>query len=266
MNAIPIAVEPLPVNRSFPEITIRGLHKRFGGEPLYQGFDLDIERHKVTTFFGPNGCGKSTLLNMIAGLAPYEGGSILFDGRALKDVKLGFVFQNYRDALMPWLRAVDNIAYPLKLQGRSRGEIDHRVQELVDAFEIGFDLKRYPYQMSGGQQQLVSILRALAPDPEVICFDEPFSALDYEMTLFVREMLQRLFIKTRKTLVIVSHDIEEAVWLADRLVLLTRRPTRVAEVVKVDLPHPRDMSTLSSPDFVRIKQRALEVFQREVRA
>ena len=266
MNSHSPTLEPPQTALSLPEISIRGLHKRFGPDPIYQGFDLDIERHKITTFFGPNGCGKSTLLNMIAGLAPYEGGSILFDGRTLKDVKLGFVFQNYRDALMPWLRAIDNIAYPLKLQGNSRLQIDQRVQELVEAFEIGFDLNRYPYQMSGGEQQLVSILRALAPDPEVICFDEPFSALDYEMTLFVRDMLQRLYLKTRKTLVIVSHDIEEAVWLADRVVLLTRRPTRVAEVVKVDLPHPRDMSTLSEPAFVRIKQHALAIFQREVRA
>jgi len=263
MKKIP---QPMAPNRSFPEVTIRGLHKSFGKEPVYQGFDLDIERNKVTTFFGPNGCGKSTLLNMIAGLAPYEGGSILFDGLSLEDVRLGFVFQNYRDALMPWLRAIDNIAYPLKLLKLPQAQIDRRVAELVEEFDIQFDLRRYPYQMSGGQQQLVSILRALAPDPEIICFDEPFSALDYEMTLFVREVLQQLFVKTGKTLVIVSHDIEEAVWLADRVVLLTRRPTRVAEVVRVDLPHPRTMETLIDPDFIRIKQHALNVFQREVRA
>lgn len=260
-------LDPTPnaSNRQFPEVSIRGLDKYFGGEPVYKNFDLDIERNKITTFFGPNGCGKSTLLNMISGLAPFEGGSILYDGRAIKDVNLGFVFQNYRDALMPWLKAKDNIAYPLKLKGLSKAEIDNRVEELVAAFEIKFDLNRYPYQMSGGQQQLVSILRTLAPDPEVICFDEPFSALDYEMTLFVREMLQRLFVKTRKTLVIVSHDIEEAVWLAERVVLLTRRPTRVAEIVHVDLPYPRDMTTLTDPEFVRIKQHALKVFQDEVR-
>ncbi len=266
MDAATESLARPPTTRTFPEVSIRGLHKRFGNEPVYSGFDLDIERNKITTFFGPNGCGKSTLLNMIAGLTPYEGGTILFDGRPIKDVRLGFVFQNYRDALMPWLRAIDNIAYPLKLLGLPKAQIDRRVKELIDAFEIGFDLKRYPYQMSGGQQQLVSILRALAPDPEVICFDEPFSALDYEMTLFVRDMLQRLFVKTGKTLLIVSHDIEEAVWLADRVVLLTRRPTRVAEVVTVDLPHPRDMDTLGDPAFIRIKQHALAVFQREVRA
>lgn len=260
------ATAPPVSGREFPEITIRGLEKRFGNEPVYQGFDLDIDRHKVTTIFGPNGCGKSTLLNMIAGLTSYEGGEILFDGRPRQDVRLGFVFQNYRDALMPWRRAIDNIAYPLELLGLPRADIQRRVDEVVADFDIQFDLRRYPYQMSGGQQQLVSIMRALAPDPEIICFDEPFSALDYEMTLFVRDMLQRLFVKTGKTLLIVSHDIEEAVWLADRVVLLTRRPTRVAEVVSVDLPHPRDMDTLADPRFVAIRQHALAVFQREVRA
>lgn len=250
--------------RTFPEVSVRNLRKKFGDDWVYRDFNLDIERNKVTAFFGPNGCGKSTLLNMIAGLAPFDGGEILFDGRQLKDVKLGFVFQNYRDALMPWLRAVDNIAYPLKLLGFPKAKIDERVNELVNAFDIKFDLNRYPYQMSGGQQQLVSILRAMAPDPEVICLDEPFSALDYEMTLFVREMLQRLFQQTKKTLIIVSHDLEEAVWLADRVVLLTRRPTRVAEIVKVELPRPRDTQTLTDPEFIKVKSRSLEIFQREV--
>lgn len=265
-----VATPPLPVQtrtlRTFPEISIRGLCKRYGEELIYDRFDLDIERNKITTLFGPNGCGKSTLLNMVAGLSPYESGSILFDGRPLKDVRIGYVFQNYRDALMPWLKAAENIAYPLKLLRMPQTAINRRIDELVEAFGIRFDLQRYPYQMSGGQQQLVSILRALAPDPEIICFDEPFSALDFEMTLSVREMLQNLFVKTGKTLVVVSHDIEEAVWLADRVVLLTRRPTKVAEVVKVDLPHPRDMQTLSDPEFVRIKQYALDIFQKVVRA
>lgn len=251
--------------RVFPEISIRDLRKDVGGSPLYSGFNLDIERNKITALFGPNGCGKSTLLNMIAGLTPFEGGSILFDGRSVKDVKLGFVFQNYRDALMPWLSARQNIAYPLKLMRMSNEKIQKRVNDLIEQFDISFDLTRYPYQMSGGQQQLVSILRALAPDPEVICLDEPFSALDYEMTLSVREMLQKLFVDTKKTLVVVSHDLDEAVWLADRVVLLTRRPTRVSEIVHVDLPRKRDHTTLAEQEFINLRTHALEVFQREVR-
>ncbi len=246
-------------------ITIRHLNKGFGGVPLYQNFDLDIPRQKVTCIFGPNGCGKSTVMNMIAGLVSVDSGSILFDGKSLQDTRIGYVFQNYREALFPWLRAIDNIKYPLKISGRSKEQCEQRAQELIKAFDLKFDLNRYPYELSGGQQQLVSILRALAPEPEVLFLDEPFSALDYEMTLMIRDKLQELFRATKLTTVIVSHDLEEAVFLADEVLLLTKRPTRVAETVLFKAPRPRDVKTLSSQEFIETKSHCLEIFQREVR-
>ena len=124
---------------------------------------------------------------------------------------------------------------------------------------------RYPYELSGGQQQLVSILRALAPEPEVLFLDEPFSALDYEMTLLIRGKLQDMFSAMSLTAVVVSHDLEEAVYLADEILLLTKRPTNVAEVLTFDAPRPRTDSTLSDPGFIAVKARCLEIFQREVR-
>lgn len=248
-----------------PQITIRGLCKAFGAAPLYRDFDLDIARRSVVSIFGPNGCGKSTLINLVAGLLPFDRGEVLFDGKTLRQTTIGYVFQNYRDALFPWRRAIDNIRYPLKLAGRSRAQVERRVEQLVASFQVSFDLNRYPYELSGGQQQLVSIMRALAPEPEVLFLDEPFSALDYEMTLFIRERLQQVFIETGTTMVLVSHDLEEAVWLADTVVLLTRRPTRVAEVLQFQAPRPRDIATLSDPAFIRTKAQALQVFQREVR-
>ncbi|MCX7273193.1 MAG: ABC transporter ATP-binding protein [Burkholderiales bacterium] len=248
-----------------PQITIRGLCKAFGGAPLYRDFDLDIARRSVVSIFGPNGCGKSTLINLVAGLMPFDRGEVLFDGKTLRQTTIGYVFQNYRDALFPWRRAIDNIRYPLKLAGRSKAQVERRVEQLVASFQVTFDLNRYPYELSGGQQQLVSIMRALAPEPEVLFLDEPFSALDYEMTLFIRERLQQVFIETGTTMVLVSHDLEEAVWLADTVVLLTRRPTRVAEVLQFQAPRPRDIATLSDAAFIRTKAQALQVFQREVR-
>jgi NitT/TauT family transport system ATP-binding protein len=176
--------------------------------------------------FGPNGCGKSTLINTIAGLTAPDAGQILFDGRKLSDVKFGYVFQNYREALFPWLRAFDNIAYPLKLMNVPLAERRARTEALVTHLGIKLDLALYPYQMSGGQQQLVSILRALVVEPEILFLDEPFSALDYEMTLFMRAQLQRIFMETGTTTVLVSHDLEEAVFLADRVLLLSRHPGR----------------------------------------
>ena len=136
------------------------------------------------------------------------------------------MFQNYREAMFPWMRTIDNIAYPLKLEGKSKAEVDRRLEELVASFDVKFDLKRYPYELSGGQQQTASIMRALAPNPEVLFLDEPFSALDFEMTLFIREKLQEVFMATGTTMMLVSHDLEEAVYLADEVLLLTKRPTQ----------------------------------------
>ena len=137
--------------------------------------------------FGPNGCGKSTLINMIAGLVPTDSGQILFDGKSLADTRIGYVFQNYREALLPWRRTIDNIRYPLDLEGMKKGDIDTRIGELEESFSVKFDLKRYPYELSGGQQQTASIMRALAPKPEVIFLDEPFSALDFDDAVHPRE-------------------------------------------------------------------------------
>ena len=246
-------------------ITIRGLTKYFAGAPLYDHFDLDFPKGAIVSIFGPNGCGKSTLINMIAGLIPIDAGQILFDGKSLRDTKIGYVFQNYRDALFPWLRTVDNIGYPLKLAGETPAEVARRVEELVASFEVKFDLHRYPYELSGGQQQSASIMRALAPRPEVLFLDEPFSALDFEMTLFIREKLQEVFLRTKTTMILVSHDLEEAVYLADKILLLTKRPTRIAEIVAFDAPRPRTTATLSDPSFIRTKAHTLEIFQREVR-
>ena len=125
-------------------ITVRGLTKYFAGSPLYENFDLDIPKGKIVSVFGPNGCGKSTLINMIAGLVPVDRGEILFDGKSLHDTTIGYVFQNYRDALFPWMRTIDNIRYPLKLAGKTKQEVEHRVGELVTSFDVQFDLNRYP--------------------------------------------------------------------------------------------------------------------------
>ena len=254
-----------PVPEAAAHVTIRGLTKHFADAAVYDRFDLDIPRGKLVSVFGPNGCGKSTLINIIAGLIPPDAGEILFDGKPLADIKFGYVFQNYREALFPWLRAIDNIEYPLKLMKLPKPQRDARTERLLAALGVKLDLRRYPYELSGGQQQLVSIMRALVVEPEILFLDEPFSALDYEMTLFMRDQLQRIFIETGTTTVLVSHDLEEAVYLADRILLLSRRPARIADYVPYDAPRPRSDATLSQGDFVRIKAHCLEVFQREVR-
>ena len=259
---------PRPAHQPGPSgthITIPGMTKYFAGWPLYENFDLDIPKGQIVSVFGPNGCGKSTLINMVAGLIPVDAGEILFDGKSLKDTKIGYVFQNYREAMFPWMRTIDNIAYPLKLAGMSKAQVDRRMEELVASFDVKFDLRRYPYELSGGQQQTASIMRALANHPEVLFLDEPFSALDFEMTLFIREKLQQVFMETGTTMLLVSHDLEEAVYLADQVLLLTKRPTRVAEILPYGDARPRTVETLSEAGFIATKKKSLEIFQREVR-
>ncbi|MBV9287551.1 MAG: ATP-binding cassette domain-containing protein, partial [Hyphomicrobiales bacterium] len=138
--------------RTAPHVTIRGLSKHYQDATIYDRFDLDIPRGKLISVFGPNGCGKSTLINMIAGLIPVDKGQILFDGLLLSEIKFGYVFQNYREALFPWMSAFDNIAYPLKMMRVDKAERRARVEKLVAQLGVRLDLNKYPYQMSGGQQ------------------------------------------------------------------------------------------------------------------
>ncbi|MEO3416095.1 ABC transporter ATP-binding protein [Roseovarius sp. CAU 1744] len=252
---------PRPGRKTY--LKIQGLKKSFNGTVIYDGFDLTLPLGEFTSIFGPNGCGKSTLINMISGLMPMDAGRVLYDGRTIGQTKISYVFQNYREALFPWLRAIDNIHYPLKHMGLSKLQREDRIARYVEDFGIKIDLNAYPYSLSGGQQQAISILRALVREPDILFLDEPFSALDYEMTLLMRERLQSVFEKTGMTMVLVSHDLEEAVQMADNVLLLTRRPTRVAEIVRNDLPRPRDAATLVDPEFIRLRRTSLDIFQRE---
>ncbi len=246
-------------------VTIRGLNKSFNGAVLYENFNLDIPKGKIVSIFGPNGCGKSTLINMISGLMPIDAGEVLFDGKTLAKTTIGYVFQNYRDALFPWMTSWDNIAYPLKRSAMSKEKVRARVDELVALFEIKFNLNLYPYELSGGQMQTVSIMRALATKPEILFLDEPFSALDFEMTLFIRSKLQEANLITGVTMMIVSHDLEDAVFLADKILLLSRRPTKVAEYLHFDMAKPRSPESVSEAEFIKTKSLALEIFQREMK-
>jgi NitT/TauT family transport system ATP-binding protein len=245
-------------------ISVAGISKSFAGQVLYDNFSIEMSRGRFYTLFGPNGCGKSTLINMMSGLIPVDRGRVFIGGKPVQQARIGYVFQNYRDSLFPWLSALDNITYPLTVQGRSRRECVERVERLLATFEIKLDLKRYPYQFSGGQQQLIAILRSVIAEPEVLFLDEPFSALDYEMTLYIRDKLQQVFLQTGLTVVAVSHDLEEAVYLADSIVLLSKRPTLVIETVPFNLPRPRTPESIAEPEFIRIKSHCLEVFRQEM--
>lgn len=246
-------------------IEVRGLYKSFAGQPLYEDFNLNLPNNQLISIFGPNGCGKSTLINTISGLIPCDRGEIRIHGKPIRRAKIGYVFQNYRDSMFPWMSAYDNIAYPLRVKGVPERECRDRVEQSIHTFNIRLDLKRYPYSFSGGQQQMVSILRALVADPEILFLDEPFSALDFETTLFVRDKLQEIFMATGIPMVMVVHNLEEAVFLADTILLLSKRPTRLVQAVPFQPPRPRTPETLSSSEFIDVSRHCLEIFRQEMR-
>jgi NitT/TauT family transport system ATP-binding protein len=246
-------------------ISVRGLCKSFAGQPLYQNFNLDLANQQLVSVFGPNGCGKSTPINMISGLIPFDRGEVRIQGKPMRRARIGYVFQNYRDSMFPWLSAYDNIAYPLRVKGIAEGECRDRIEQLIQTFNIRLDLKRYPYSFSGGQQQLVSILRALVAEPEVLFLDEPFSALDFETTLFVRDKLQEIFMTTKIPMLMVVHNLEEAVFLADTILLLSKRPTHLVEAVSFQVPRPRTPDTLTSREFIDVSRYCLEIFRQEMK-
>ncbi len=220
------------------------------------GFSLSVAAGEVVALIGPNGCGKSTFLRVVGGLLTPERGAVLIDGDVITapDPRIGLVFQEPR--LLPWRSVAANVAWPLELAGWPRDRIDARVRELVDIVGLGDAAGRRPVQLSGGMRQRAAIARALALAPEVVLLDEPFSALDaLTRERFNLELLQ-LQERTATTVVIVTHSIPEAILVADRVVVMTPRPGRVAAEVRIDAPRPRTLATL---DQALVSEAAAEI-------
>lgn len=217
-------------------------YARSGGEPLcvLEDFSLRVAPFEVVAVVGPNGAGKTTLLQVLAGLVPPDCGEVHCTARA------AIVFQDYSQSLLPWRTNLDNVALPLQVAGMSRKAREAQVRERLAAFsgesllaELGIEPHGYPYTLSGGQRQWLSILRAYITDPEVVLLDEPFAALDLHGRLLARARLAKLQQHKTRTTVIVSHDLEEAVYLADRVLVLSRPPARVLLELPVTFPRPR---------------------------
>jgi NitT/TauT family transport system ATP-binding protein len=232
--------------------------------PVLDDISLEIYRGEFLTLFGPNGCGKTTLLNVIAGVEPLDSGSVVVNSRADgQKTKVGFIFQDYRGNLMPWLTVAQNIAFPLQVLGVPKRERLARAEELLSRFGFRLDLSARTYTLSGGQAQLTSILRALIIDPEILIMDEPFSALDYQTNLALYEKVLLIWKTAGMTVVLISHDIEEALYLGERTVFLKRRPARIAAILENDVPGPKDLGQIGTEAFSALKRRALEIFRKE---
>jgi len=222
---------------------------------------LSVEEGEYVTFFGPNGCGKTTLLKVLAGVEPYDSGRLRIDSLGPHEAKTGLIFQNYADSLMPWLTGLENILFSYRLKKRQHEYTTarSRLESLLARLNINIPLDRYPYQMSGGQQQLISILRTLLYQPDVILMDEPFSALDYQTRTFMQSTLLNMWELEERTILFISHDIEEAIFLADRLILLGPLPTNIKSIRTIPFARPRTRALLESDEFFHVKTECLRI-------
>lgn len=243
-------------------IIIRGLRKAYNGDVLFKGLSIRAQKGRITAVFGPNGCGKTTLFNILSGIARQDGGD--YDIRGFDRFRFSYMFQDYRESLLPWRNNFDNIALPLQIQDISKEGISERIKALMGSFDFRLDLDGYPYELSGGQQQFLAFLRSLVTSPNILLLDEPFSALDYENSIRLRNSLQAYHMSEGSTIFIITHDIEEAVYLASDIIVLSRRPTRVLGRIKNPIPYPRTSETLQSREFHDVKNKVLQLFHSEV--
>lgn len=226
------------------------------------GTNLSVNKGEFISIFGPNGCGKSTLLNIIADLIPYDSGSILIGGKKSSESKIGFVFQNYSESLFPWLKNIDNIAFSLDSEPINKKQKKKLINDFIIKMGLeGLPLDKYPYQCSAGQQQLVALVRELIYQPDVLLMDEPFVSLDYDRRLSQQEHLLSTWEKTNSTILFISHEIDEAIYLADRLVLLSQRPCKIIKKFEIALPRPRTIDMLVSKEFYQLKEPILKTFR-----
>jgi NitT/TauT family transport system ATP-binding protein len=250
MNATP----PLPAATADPVVGTRGIHKVYGGSVhALDDINLEFRRGELTSLLGPSGCGKTTLLKIIAGLLEPTAGEVEVNGRAVTGPgpDRAFVFQDF--ALMPWATVLRNAAFGLELRGMPRAEREERAQHYIGEVGLSGFEGAYPHELSGGMRQRVGLARALAVEAEVLLMDEPFSAVDEQTRRKFQEDLIRLREIESKTFILVTHSIEEAVYLSDRIVLLTPHPGRVADVIDLDIPRAGD------PDAIRRSQTYLDL-------
>jgi NitT/TauT family transport system ATP-binding protein len=246
-------------------LRIQGLRKSFaapGGVTVaLAGIDLDIARGSLVSIIGPSGCGKSTLLQIVAGLIPATAGAVVLDGQRVESPPPSaiYVFQQYTRSLFPWMTVERNVAFGLESREQlSRAEIAARTQELIGLVKLtGFE-RHYPWQLSGGMQQRVAIARALACRPAVLLMDEPFSAVDALTRVGLQELLRSLWRELGLTIIFVTHDVDEGVYLSTRVVALSRAPATIAVDLTVELPHARDqITTRALPQYLDYRARLL---------
>jgi NitT/TauT family transport system ATP-binding protein len=257
----------LPPSASKPVIVVHRLEKAYGtrGDSVLalEAIDFAVAEGEFVAVVGPSGCGKTTLLKILAGLIPSSGGEAKLGGTPIAGPRrdIGVVFQS--PVLFPWRTVLDNVLLPADVQRLDRARHRQIAQDLLELVGLGGFERRYPWELSGGMQQRVSIVRALIHDPALLLMDEPFGALDAMTRDQMNLELQRIWLERRKTVVFITHSIPEAVFLADRVLVMTPRPGRIAETIAVSLPRPRALDAMNTPEFGEHVRRIRSHFNRE---
>jgi NitT/TauT family transport system ATP-binding protein len=250
-------------------IEVRNVSKSFGanhpdGEnvEIIRDFNLTLEEGKLVTVFGPNGAGKSTILNMLAGILEPDAGEIVRHADQPESMPVGYVFQNHADTLLPWRTVRDNLAFPLEIRKVPPDKQATRISRRLEQFQLTEHANKYVYQLSGGLKQLVSIARATVYDPQLLILDEPFSALDYSLCRMLWLRFREFWAHQNMTTVFVSHNVDEAVFLGDRVIVLSARPAKVVADVEIPLGQERSLSLLSSERFFELRNQVLTAFEK----
>ena len=240
-----------------------------GGDDAFTAIDevtLTTRPGEMLCIVGPSGCGKTTLLRCVSGLMPPTSGAVRLDDRAVTAPPrtMALVFQDYSRSLLPWMSIHDNVVLPLKAGRMARHEREALASEALASVGLDADGRKYPWQLSGGMQQRAAIARALAYQPEIMLLDEPFASVDAQTRADLEDLLLEVWSRTGLTVLLVTHDIDEAVYLGDRIVVLSAAPTRVKETIDVDLPRPRDqITTKEMPAFAHLRARVFASIKAE---
>ena len=244
----------LPATASAGRIEIDGLAKRFGPLSVFEDINLTIGEREIVSIVGPSGCGKTTMLRCIDGLVRPDGGEVRIDGQRVTTPPRGVavVFQHF--GLFPWKTVFEYLAYGLRLAGVPKKQIEESVPRYIELVGLSGFEKAYPYQLSGGMQQRTGLARALATEPRVLLMDEPFASIDAQTREILQFELLRIWESRPTSMVFVTHSIEEAVLMGDRVVVLRGRPSSVHEVIETGLPRPRTREVLSSPRFNEVRE------------
>jgi len=247
------------------EAVTKVFHQDAGEAPVHavERVDFSVRSAEFLTIVGPSGCGKSTLLNIIAGLEEPTTGRVLVDGVAVPDRQRFFGYMFQKDLLFPWRRVRDNVAIGLEVLGTPRAQARARALDILRRFDLDAFAEKYPAQLSGGMRQRVALMRTLLCDREILLLDEPFGALDALTRSIMQAWLLGIWEKDHRTVIFITHDIEEAVFLSDRILTMSARPGRIKGEVAIDLPRPRDHTIVTMPRFTELKRAVLDQIYEE---